>query len=83
MEPAEVAEKVKQLLAEKLDIDVNTIRDDSKLVEDLGLDSFDTIELVFDLEEKVGISIPDTELKNIKTVRHIVDYIVTHSPPKS
>ena len=68
-------DKVKELLAAQLNISKDNIQDDSKLVEDLGADSLDMVEMLMTLEESFGISIPDEEAVNLKTVGDIVKYI--------
>ena len=52
-------EKMKKLIAEKLEIDESKISLDSSFRQDLGADSLDTYELVYAIEEQMGISIPD------------------------
>ena len=68
---------VKEILAKQLTMDVAKINPDSRLVEDLGLDSFGSVEVAFELEEKFDIKIPDAALYEAKTVKNIVDYIST------
>ena len=70
-------DKVKEMLAKQLNVDVKTIKDDAKLVEDLGADSLDMIEMLMALEEEFGISIPDDKAANLKTVNDISSYIDT------
>lgn len=68
-------EKIKNMLAEQLNIDVNSIKEDSKFIEDLGADSLDMVEMLMNLEDEFGVSIPDEEAGNIKTVKNLVDFI--------
>ncbi len=70
-----VEEKVKSLIASQLNIPVEKVNDESKLVEDLGADSLDIVEMLMTLEEEFGISIPDEETANMKTVGEIVKVI--------
>ena len=77
MDKQAIETKVKEAIAEKIDIQVNKVKLSSLLVDDLGLDSFSSIELIFDLEEKIGIDIPDSDLKDVKSVNDIVEYINT------
>ncbi len=71
-------EKVKEIIVDTLSFDADDIKLESNLFEDLGADSLDAVELNMALEEEYGYSIPDEELKDIKTVKDIVDYIDSH-----
>ena len=71
-----VFEKIVDILAEQLDIEnKNNITMDSELVDDLGADSLDSIDIVRSVEDEFGIEVPDEVIENIKTVADIVDYI--------
>ena len=74
---AEIEATVKEVLAKQLTMDVAKINLDSRLVEDLGIDSFGSVEVAFELEEKFDIKIPDAALYEAKTVKNIVDYIAS------
>ena len=65
-------EKVQALLAEQLDISADKITPESEVVKDLGADSLDVVELLMQLEEEFGITLPDSEMENLKTVQDIV-----------
>lgn len=68
-------EKVIGCLAEYLGIEEDKINKDSKLVEELGLSSFDLVNLTCEMEEKFHISISPKDLINIKTVCELNDLI--------
>lgn len=68
-------EKVKEIIAETVNVDAESITLDAKLGDDLGIDSLDAMELNMALEEAYGISIPDEEVAKFATVRDIVTYI--------
>ncbi len=68
-------EKVRDIIAEKLNVDPEEIKLESSIVDDLGADSIDLIELIMNLEEEYGISISDEEAVKLKTVRDVVDFI--------
>ncbi len=68
-------DKVTKLLAEQLNIDPKTIKPTSKIVEDLGADSLDMIEMLMSLEDEFGISVPDDQVASLKTVKDIVTFI--------
>ena len=70
-----IFEKVKGILAEQLDIDEDSITADSSIVEDLGADSLDIVDLVMSLEDAFDTEIPDEAIEGIKTVGDIVHYI--------
>lgn len=65
MEGADVFERVRPLLAKKLELDVDEIRLESRLVEDLEVDSLDMLELVLVLRDEFGITVPDGEVKEL------------------
>ena len=66
-------EKVCNMLAEQLDISADTITPQSEVVKNLGADSLDVVELMMALEDEYGITLPEGEVENVKTVQDIVD----------
>ena len=72
---SEVETTVKQIIAKQLTMDAGKINPQSRLVEELGIDSFGSVEIAFELEEKFGLKNPDAALYEAKTVKDIVDYI--------
>ena len=75
----ELFDKVKEVIAEQLNVDAADIASESAFVDDLGADSLDIVELVMALEEEFGISIPDEEAENIRTVGDAVNYITSNA----
>ena len=73
-----VAEKVKGIIAENLDVDEQEITPDASFTEDLGADSLDIVELVMAFEEAFGIEIPDEDAEKITTVQQAIDYVKAH-----
>ena len=71
----ELFEKIQKLIAEKLEKDVSDITLDSSFRGDLGADSLDTYELVYAIEEELGVSIPDEKANEFETVRDAYDFI--------
>ncbi|TVR33516.1 MAG: acyl carrier protein [Spirochaetaceae bacterium] len=71
----ELFEKMKQLIADKLEVDESKITMDSSFRQDLGADSLDTYELVYAIEEEMGISIPDEKANEFETVRDALEYL--------
>ncbi|MBI5636619.1 MAG: acyl carrier protein [Nitrospinae bacterium] len=72
-----VEEKVKEIIAEQLDVDAEEVTSDASFIEDLGADSLDTAELVMAFEEAFDIEIPDNDAEKIQKVKDAVDYIKT------
>ncbi|HEY5995489.1 MAG TPA: acyl carrier protein [Candidatus Deferrimicrobiaceae bacterium] len=70
-----IEQKVKAIVAEQLERDVNEVTADASFVDDLGADSLDIVELVMKMEEEFEIEIPDEEAEKIKTVKNVVEYI--------
>ena len=70
-----VFEKARKILADQLEVEESSVSIDSNLVEDLGADSLDIVELIMDLEQEFEISIPDEDLPKVVVVKDVVDYI--------
>ena len=68
-------EKMKEIIAEQLSVDADSITEASSFKDDLGADSLDIVELIMAFEEEFEIEIPDDAAEKIKTVRDAVDYI--------
>lgn len=75
----DIAAKVKEIVSQQLDVDVNEIKDSNAFIEDLGADSLAIVELVLAFEEQFEIDIPDEDTEKIRTVGDAVSYIQTHS----
>lgn len=71
----ELLTKMKKLIAEKLEVEEDKITMESSFRQDLGADSLDTYELVYAIEEEMGISIPDEKANEFETVGDAVNYI--------
>ena len=67
--------KIQKLIAEKLEIEEDKVTLDSSFRQDLGADSLDTYELVYALEEDMGIKIPDEKANEFETVRDAYEFI--------
>ena len=74
-----VLEKVKQLIAEQMDIDVNTITPDSDIIKDLGADSLDIVEMLMNVESEWGLVIDDDDVPTLHTIADVVKYIEQHA----
>ena len=73
-----VFEQVKESLAEILSKDMDMIDMDTKLVDYLGVDSIDSVELIMAVEEVYDITIPEEDAMAMKTVGDVVEYIEDH-----
>lgn len=67
--------KIIALIADKLGAKEDKITLKTNLVEDLGADSLDVVELVMAFEDEFGVSLPDEDVEKLKTVGDIVEYI--------
>lgn len=74
-----VFEKIKDILAEQLNIDENDVTMDSSFIDDLGADSLDIVELIMAMEEEFGVEIPEEDAESISTVGAAVEYIKANS----
>ncbi len=74
-----VLEKVKAILAEQFDVEVDKITETTDLQDDLGADSLDVVDLLMSIEDEFEIEVPDDEIENIKTVGALVNYIEANS----
>ena len=72
---SDVAEKVKDIIVDKLGVDRNEVTDEASFTNDLGADSLDTVELIMEFEKEFGIGIPDEQAENISTVGAAIKYI--------
>lgn len=70
-----VFDKVKELIVDQLDVEEDAVKTESVIIDDLGADSLDVVDLVMSIEEEFDIEIPDEAVEGIKTVGDIVSYI--------
>ncbi len=75
---ADIHERVKEIIAEQLGIELVEVVPEASFVDDLGADSLDTVELVMALEEEFDIEIPDEDAEKITRVKDAMDYIDEH-----
>ena len=68
-------DKVRDIIADQLSLDKAKIVETTVMAEELGADSLDLVEILMSLEDEFGISIPDEEIPNLKTIKDLVDYI--------
>lgn len=70
-----IGEKVKEIIAKQLGVNISEVVPEASFVENLGADSLDTVELVMAFEEAFGIEIPDEEAEKITKVKDAIKYI--------
>lgn len=70
-----IAEKVKEIISQQLDVDPSSIEEGSAFIDDLGADSLAIVELVLAFEEQFEIDIPDEDTESIRTVGDAIGYI--------
>lgn len=71
-----IEDKVKKVIAEKLDIDPSEVVPEASLIDDLGADSLAIVELIMSMEEEFDIEVSDEDAESLKTVKNAIDYIV-------
>lgn len=70
-----IFEKVREMLARQMEIDESEITMDTHIVDDLGADSLDAVDLITTVEDEFSIFITDEEAKDLFTVSEIVNFI--------
>ena len=71
----DIFEQVKKIRCDQLALEEEQVNEDSEVIDDLGADSLDIVDLVMTLEEEFDTEIPDEDIENLKTVGDIVKYI--------
>ena len=72
---AESLEKVTEIIVEQLGVNADQVKPEAKLIEDLGADSLDAVELVMAIEEEFSIEVPDEDAEKLQSVGDILSYI--------
>ena len=68
-------DKIRELLAQQFEVSADSISMETNIVDDLGGDALDVVDLIMSVEEEFGISIPDEDAVELSTVGKIVEYI--------
>jgi acyl carrier protein len=75
MSKMDSADKVKKIISEKLGLEENTLQENLSFKNDLGADSLDICEVVWEVEKKFKFSISDEETENIRTIGDLIVYV--------
>ena len=70
-----IFENVRDALAQQFEVDPDSITMDTNLIDDLGADSLDVVELIMSLEDEFGVSISDEDAAQLYTVGRIAEYL--------
>ena len=73
-----VEDKIREIIADKLSVELDEIVPEANFVDDLGADSLDLVELIMTMEEEFDIDISDEDAEKIVTVKDAIDYIDSH-----
>ena len=71
-------EKIQEIIADKLSVNVDDITLESSFIEDLNADSLDIVELIMALEDELELEIPDEDVESFVTVGDVVNYVKSH-----
>ncbi len=72
---AAVTERVNTIIGDHLGVESGNLVPEANLLDDLGADSLDVVELIMALEEEFGVEVPDEDVERIRTISDIVDYM--------
>lgn len=71
-------QKITEIVAARFKQPVETLDRQARFREDMGRDSLDLFELLFTLEEELGVSIPDADAVELRTLKDVLDYLERH-----
>ena len=72
---SDIAESIKKIVVEHLDVDPEKVKEDASFIDDLGADSLDNVELVMAFEEEFDVEIPDDAAETIQTVGDAIKFV--------
>jgi len=75
MTPQEIELKVREIISKKFDVPLEKIKLETRLAEDLRVDSFGAVEFMFEIEEAFGLDIPDSDVELVRSVKDVVRYL--------
>jgi acyl carrier protein len=76
---SQTADKVKQIIVDKLGVDPSEVTDEASFTNDLGADSLDTVELIMEFEKEFNVQIPDDQAETITTVGQAIKYLESNA----
>ncbi|MBR6050178.1 MAG: acyl carrier protein [Clostridia bacterium] len=68
-------ETIKGIISRQLGVEISEIDEDTRIMDDLGADSLDVVEMVMSIEEECGVAIPDDVVPTLETVGDVVNYV--------
>lgn len=71
----EIAEQVKKIIVERLNVDAGDVTPEASFLEDLDADSLDIVELIMAIEEQYDLEIPDEDAEKIRSVQDVISYV--------
>ncbi len=74
----DILEKVKSIIANQLRLEADDIADDASLIEDLGADSLDLVDIIMAFESEFNTTVPEEDFSELRTVSDLADYISSH-----
>ncbi|CCG98836.1 acyl carrier protein [Fibrella sp. WM1] len=76
---SQTADKVKQIIVDKLGVDPSEVTPEASFTNDLGADSLDTVELIMEFEKEFNVQIPDDQAETITTVGQAIKYLESNA----
>ncbi len=73
-----IFDKVRAIICDQLDLEEDKVTMESNILEELGADSLDVVDLIMSFEDEFDIEVPDEEIEGIKTVGDVVKFIEEH-----
>ncbi len=80
MERAEVLQVLRDKAVEMLEVEADQVQEDKSFVDDLQVDSLSLVEYTMELEDALGIELPEEELTDLKTIGEFLDVIMSKNP---
>ncbi len=68
-------EKIQSVLSQQFEVAADSITEETNIIDDLGADSLDVVELIMSVEDEFGLSIPDEDAAELTTVGKLIEYI--------
>lgn len=80
MDKKQIADRLRYIITAQLCLEDHEVKPERRIIEDLGADALDIVELVMEIEDTFDVEIKDEDVENIKTVQDAVNYITDHLP---